>query len=127
MVAVVYDLRTRQIPDILSVCLLFLAVTATGLHLHSVGWLDLCLGFAVGLIVGLVLFWLEGFGGGDVKLCASLGAVLGFKAELGVLFYMAIFGALLAMFAKLRKEREFAYAPAIAFGLLSFILRGYLR
>jgi prepilin peptidase CpaA len=121
----VFDVRSRQIPDTLSVCLLVLAFIATGFHLHRVGWLDLVLGLSLGFMVGLILFRLGGFGGGDVKLLASLGAVLGFKAELGVMFYIAVLGGVFALIAGLRREREFPYAPAIALGLLAFIVRGY--
>jgi len=98
---------------------------STGLHWHRVGWFDLFLGLAVGFAAGAILFALGGLGGGDVKLLAALGAILGFKGELGVLFYMALAGAVLALLARLRKQREYAYAPAIAIGLLAFILRGY--
>ena len=108
-------------------CLLVLALISTGLHLHTVGWLDLFLGSSLGFGVGLILFRLGGFGGGDVKLLASLGAVLGVKGELGVMFYVAVMGAMFALAAHIRREREFAYAPAIALGLLSFIVRGYFR
>jgi len=127
MAAVFFDLRTRQIPDTLPVCLLAVALLATGFHLHRVSWLDLCLGLGAGVGVGTVLFALGGFGGGDVKLLASLGAVLGLQAELGVMLYMALAGAVLALAARLAKQSEYPYAPAIAFGLLAFIARGYLR
>ena len=127
LTAVVFDLRSRQIPDALSVCLLALAIVSTGFHLHRVGWLDLFLGLLIGFTAGLILFALGGFGGGDVKLLSALGAIVGLKGELGVILYMAVLGALLAVVARLRKQREYAYAPAIAFGLLAFIIRGYLR
>jgi Flp pilus assembly protein protease CpaA len=126
-VATAFDLRSREIPDTLSVCLLGLAAVATGFRLHDVGWVNLALGLGIGLGIGLVLFRLGGFGGGDVKLLASLGAVLGWRDELGAMFYMALWGGCFALVAALRKEREFPYAPAIALGLLAFIVRGYLR
>ena len=127
VVAVVFDVRSRQIPDSLSVCLLGLALVATGFHLHSVNWLSLVLGMVLGFGSGLILFRMGGFGGGDVKLLASLGAVLGFRDELIVMLYVALVGGLLALVALLRGQREYAYAPAIALGLLSFILKGYWR
>ena len=124
-IAVFFDLRSRQIPDMLSVFLLVMALAATGFHLHRVGWLDLLGGMAIGLSIGSILFRTGGFGGGDVKLLTSLGAVMWLKGELGVLFYMAILGGVFALVARLRRQREYAYAPAIALGLLAFILRGY--
>ena len=109
----------------LSVLLLVLALAATGFHLHRVRWPDLLGGMALGLSIGLILFRIGGFGGGDVKLLTSLGAVLGFKGELGVLFYIAILGGIFALVARFRRQREYPYAPSIALGLLAFILRGY--
>ncbi len=122
-----FDLRSRQIPDTLSVCLLVLAFSATGFHFHRVSWLELFLGISLGFAVGLILFWMGGFGGGDVKLLASLGAVVGVKGELSVMFYMAILGGILAILAGIRRRPDYAYAPAIALGLLAFIVRGYFR
>jgi Flp pilus assembly protein protease CpaA len=109
----------------LSVLLLVMALATTGFHLHWVRWPDLLGGMAIGLSVGLILFRTGGFGGGDVKLLTSLGAVLGVKGELGVLFYTAILGGLFALVAHFRRQREYPYAPSIALGLLAFILRGY--
>ena len=91
-------------------CLLAVALIATGFHLHRVSWIDLLLGLSFGFSIGFVLFWLGGFGGGDVKLLSALGAVLGFKGELGVLFYVAILGGVLALVARMRREKEYAYA-----------------
>jgi prepilin peptidase CpaA len=124
-VAVIFDLRTRQIPDTLSVCLLVLALAATGFHLHRTGWMDLGLGLTLGLGLGTVLFWLGAFGGGDVKLLAALGAILGFKDEMEVMFYTALWGAAIAALASLWKQREIPYVPAIAMGVLVFIIREY--
>lgn len=126
-VAVVFDIRSREIPNALSWGLLGVGLAATLLRLHNIGWLSLAGGVLFGFLAGLGLFRLNAFGGGDVKLIASLGAVMGFKDIIGVLFYVAIFGGILAVVARLRREREFAYAPAIALGLLAFIVRGYFR
>lgn len=125
--AVVCDLRSREIPNVFSMCLLLLASTSTGLHWSRVNWLSALAGLGLGLAVGVALFWMGGFGGGDVKLMGSLGAVLGWEGELGVLFWMALFGGLLGVVARMRGHREYAYVPAIALGLLAFIVRGYFR
>ena len=89
--------------------------------------MNLISGLALGFVSGLILFRMGGFGGGDVKLLASLGAVLGLRDELTVMFYVAVVGGMLALVALLRGQREYAYGPAIALGLLSFILKGYWR
>ena len=76
----------------------------------------------VGVSIGVFLFWLGGFGGGDAKLLAALGATLGPRALLPFLFYAAIAGGLLAGVALVRGKRDLAYAPAMALGLLVFLM-----
>jgi Flp pilus assembly protein protease CpaA len=70
------------------------------------------------------LFQLGGLGGADVKLISALGAAFGLRNEITLLFYVAVAGAILALIAKFRGQREFAYAPAIALGTLMMILNG---
>jgi len=117
VIASIFDVRTRQIPDSISIGLLLWAVATTALGTSSHGWVSLVLGMGLGLSVGVLLFWLGGFGGGDVKLLASLGATLGLRAFPAFLFYAAIAGGLLAALALLRGKRDLAYAPAMALGL----------
>jgi prepilin peptidase CpaA len=121
IVATVCDLRTRTIPDWISLVLAALGLAGNAL-LSPVSILDglmvAGLGLAVGAIVGLCLFGLARFGGGDAKLIAALGAVLGPVALLGTLFWMALAGAALAIGVSVRGQRDLAYVPAIAIGLL---------
>ncbi len=123
LVATGFDLwNDRQIPDTLSVLLLLWAIVATATGWSSVTFGQLALGAAVGFGVGAVLFWLGGLGGGDVKLIAALGACLGPSALWGMLLYVALAGGVLSVIALLRGQREIAYVPAIAMGLLVYIL-----
>jgi prepilin peptidase CpaA len=122
--ATVCDLRTRQVPNALPLLLLILAVIATGLGWHAAGWMSLMIGFAGGLLAGLVGFALGMMGGGDVKLLAGLGAVLGMERVLPVLFWVAVVGGLMGVIGRLRKQREIPYVPAIAAGLLLFLVLG---
>ena len=56
---------------------------------------------AARLACSAALFYLGGLGGGDVKLMAALGAVVGPMALLCDLFWMALAGGLLALVANL--------------------------
>jgi prepilin peptidase CpaA len=122
LVAVVFDLRKREIPDSVSLVLLAAAVIATSLDWHEIGWLGLFGGAALGLAVSVGLFALGGLGGGDVKLLTALGAALGPAALLQSLFWIAVAGGVLAAIAALRGKRDFAYGPAIALGLLAHLI-----
>jgi Flp pilus assembly protein protease CpaA len=125
LVAVGFDLfRQREIPDVVPVLIFLWAVIAAVAGWKTHDWISQAAGCALGLGIGLVLFQFGGFGGGDVKLIASLGAVFGFATELSLLFYVAIAGAILALIAKFRGKNEFAYAPAIAIGVFVVTLHG---
>jgi prepilin peptidase CpaA len=125
-IATVYDLREREIPDWLSLVLLGWAVAAVATGLSAVGWLGLVGGAALGLAIGAPLFALGAFGGGDVKLVTALGAALGPAALVATLFWVAIVGGVLALVAKWRGQRDLAYVPAIAIGLLIHLVRAEL-
>ncbi len=100
--AFVWDLRTRRIPNWLTVSSLLLAL---GFHLSIRGWSGLMFaasGFGAGFGILLVLWLIGGGGGGDVKLMGALGAWLGPATTLIVfvsssLLAVAIFGGILAI------------------------------
>src|SRR5215469_1571613 len=87
VVATVWDLRKRQVPNAFPLLLLVLALVATGYGWHAVGWLSLLIGLTVGLVIGLISFGLGMMGGGDVKLLGSLGALMGMQQFWPVLFW----------------------------------------
>jgi prepilin peptidase CpaA len=125
--AAILDLRQREIPDAISVALLVWAVVATVLGWSGHGWLSLTFGLGMGLSIGLGLFWLGGFGGGDAKVLAALGATLGARDLFSLLFYVALAGGVLAVVALVRRQRDIAYVPAIALGFLAFVIARGLR
>ena len=121
LIATICDFRTREIPDSISIAIAILAVIAS-----SAGWLGIGLpwvaaGGIVGLMIGYTLFRFAQLGGGDAKLLASLGMLLGPVGILILLFGMAIFGGVLALVAMLRGKRDYAYAPAITAGFVWYI------
>ena len=75
-------------------------------------------GSLLGLGLGAAVFYFGGLGGGDVKLLAAIGAVVGPWTLLSILTWMAVAGGILALVAAARRKRHFAYGPAIAFGVL---------
>lgn len=68
------------------------------------------------------MFRFAKLGGGDVKVIAAVGALLGPVGLLIVLFWMAIAGGILALIAMLRGQRDYAYVPAIAAGYLAYLI-----
>ena len=122
ILAALCDVSKRQIPDAIPIALLGWAVGTTAFGTASQGWISLALGLGLGFSIGAFLFWLGGFGGGDAKLLAAVGATLGPRALLAFLFYCAIAGGLLAAIALLRGKRDLAYTPAMALGFFVFMM-----
>jgi prepilin peptidase CpaA len=116
VLAVVYDLRTRQVPDWISLAILGCAMVAVACGWSDVRWPGLFGGLLLGVLCSVPMFCLGGFGGADVKLIAALGATLGPVNFLCMFFWMAMAGAVLAVVAKLRGQKDFAYVPAIVVG-----------
>ena len=122
VLATILDLRTREIPDAIPIVVIGWAVGATAFGISPHGWISMMLGLGFGAATGLLLFWFGGFGGGDAKLLAGVGAAVGPRALPVFLFYAAIGGGVLALVALVRGKRDLAYAPAMAIGLLVFMM-----
>ena len=122
LAATAHDLRSREIPDGISLALLVFALAAASLGWNGLTWMNLAIGFGVGLCVSATLFYLGGLGGGDVKMIAALGAALGWLGILQVLFWMALSGGALALVAAARGQKDFAYGPAILTGTFVYAL-----
>lgn len=111
-----------------------IAALAGGLLCHSLdnGWRGAgaaLAGAAGGFAVFLVFYLLGGMGGGDVKLMAGFGSLLGMERLLEAAFWTALLGGLVAVLAiavaALRKRHRtgegrpvaIPYAPAIVAGV----------
>ena len=145
------DLRIRRVPNPLNIGIaaLGVALAASGHGTVSL-WLALG-GCAVGLLAMMPGYLIGATGGGDVKLVAAMGTMLGPRGVLFAVVYTAIAGGLLALIVAARRRRlrgtmertaallrtgganaaeiehgsadnRFAYAPAIAIGSLAVAL-----
>ena len=91
------DLRTRRIPNVIT-----MSAAGLGLLMAAAGWSGISVGaalggFAVGMLCMLPGHLLGRTGGGDVKLFAALGAMLGPDRIFIAFLYTAICGGLLAV------------------------------
>jgi prepilin peptidase CpaA len=141
------DIKTRRVPNPLTMGIAALGVTLAATDVSGVGTSNALLGFAVGLLFMLPGFLIGATGGGDVKLLAALGTMLGPRAIGFAFLYAVIAGGILAVAVALQRRRlretldrtaalvmtrganfaevelvsqnnRFAYAPAIALGAL---------
>ncbi len=126
LVASVEDLARRRVSN-------WISITALGAGFCCLGWergwrgvLSALCGSAAGFAVFVILYRLGGMGGGDVKLMAGLGAVLGWERLPAAVLCTAVCGGLLAVLwlgtARLAcgqagsRIEAIPYAPAIAVG-----------
>ena len=101
VIACAFDLRTRRIPNALT-----LSAALAGLFVHvmqsgAAGAQFAAGGWVVGLLLLLPYFALGGMGGGDVKLVAALGAWLGPAQTFWLAIYAGIAGGVIALFVAL--------------------------
>ena len=122
LIATWCDLRTREIPDWISVALVLMGITAAGFGWAGVRWWMVLSGLLLGFLIGVAFFHFAGFGGGDAKLIAGIGAILGPVGLLFSLFWMAVAGGVLALIAMIRGQRDYAYGPAIAAGYIAYLV-----
>jgi prepilin peptidase CpaA len=123
IVATVYDLRGRVIPNWIAASLLGCSAFCIAAGLSDLTWTSFAYGTATGFALTIPLYALGAFGGGDVKLVVAIGAALGPTALLSVLFWVALCGGIFAIVALVRGRRDLAYVPAITSGLLLYWIR----
>ena len=121
VIAMIFDYRTREIPDWISLGLVGVAIVAAIIGWEGIRWWMVLSGGMLGLLVGSLLFHYAEFGGGDAKLIIGIGSILGPVGLLIALFWMAIAGGVLALIAMIRGQRDYAYAPAIAAGFAGYM------
>jgi prepilin peptidase CpaA len=105
LVATIVDLRTRRIPNVLTG-----TMAGAGLGLAVFGLGGISAGAAVlGCVVGLVLMLpghaLGATGGGDVKLMAAVGSLLGPLVVVNAVLFTAVAGGVLAVTVAIQRRR----------------------
>lgn len=139
LAASIEDLWRRKVSNWIALAAFVSGVVAqSGLFGWSGFW-DALLGSVIGFGVFLIFFLMGGMGGGDIKLMAGFGAILGSQLIVVAAMMTAIVGGVMALvFLIVNKLRRLAraaeetvtplrkesipYAPAITLGvLLSFL------
>ena len=99
------DLRTRKIPNSLTVCG---AAIAFGLHIYyggMAGAMQSLAGTGLGLAIFLVLYIAGGMGAGDVKLFGAVGAFLGPQAVILAFVFTGLLGGIAGIALALYRGR----------------------
>lgn len=139
LVGSLIDLKYRILPDEITCVGTGLALILSGcfpvLH-HAASWNEGVVRSFIGLLFGggfiyfsakLVEIFVkkEAMGGGDIKLMALVGALLGVSGALWTIFVSSLTGSLIGMYYRLRKgEETLAYGPHLAFAAFLYVLVG---
>ena len=130
------DMDHRIIPDRFSIGLVIVGFILA-LFDPMMGWINSLAGIVLGGGILLLVAWVyykltgrEGLGGGDIKLLAGLGALLGWHSVIMVMFYSSVIGALygifMMIFMKKGRLTEIPFGPLIGASaiLYYFIVEG---
>lgn len=131
----IVDFKTMYLPDEYNYFLLWSSLIATAL---SFNFMQIDLKDSVlGVVIIYSLTWViaftvsklkgvEAMGGGDLKLLAAFGAMLGVKGALFTLLYSPVIGILFYIYFKVRNKdsSEFPYGPALILSAWTYIICG---
>lgn len=128
------DIDHQIIPDVISLPGIILGFCASFI-IPSVSWHDSLWGILLGggslfAVAYLYAFFTgkEGMGGGDIKLLAMIGAFLGYKAVLPVIFISSLLGTFVGVPLMLLKKADGRYAipfgPFLALAATIYLFAG---
>ena len=123
----VIDWRTYEIPFGCNIIIGILGIVRVFLNLAH--WYDYVIGFFAVSGLFLIIYWItkgRGIGGGDIKLMAAAGLLLGWLNILLSLMIGSIAGSVihLALMKIQGKDRVLAFGPYLAFGIFISMLYG---
>jgi prepilin peptidase CpaA len=98
LIAIIWDLKYHKIPNWLTLPALLLGVVIN-IALNPGEWYFPFAGLLAGFILLFIPFALGGIGGGDLKLLAALGAILGVRAVLWIFLIGGVAGGLFSAVA----------------------------
>lgn len=123
----VIDWRTYEIPFGCNIVIGILGIVRVILDLAH--WYNYVIGFFTVSGLFLIIYWItkgRGIGGGDIKLMAAAGLLLGWQNILLALMTGSIAGSVihLTLMRVQGKDRVLAFGPYLAFGIFTAMLYG---
>lgn len=127
IIVAMIDIDTMEIYDRFHALLLILAIFF--LFITPLSFLDHLIGFFIISIPFYIIAYLTGgMGGGDIKLIAIAGLLLGYKATLVAFFIASLLGGSMAIYLLLTKQKDrkslIAFGPYLCIGVYFAYLYG---
>lgn len=123
----IIDLRTFEIPVSINIFILILGIIRAAINLKNIGY------YIIGLFIVsvplLLLFYItkgRGIGGGDIKLMAAAGLLMGAKEIVLALILGCVIGSIIhiALMKICKKENVLAFGPYLSLGIFITMLYG---
>ena len=105
ILAVLYDLKFRKIPNAIVLFGLIYSLVFQWLNIGGAGGLNWLLGILIGFICLFPLYYLRGMAAGDVKLMMAVGGFLGYPLIFKAVACVFISGGIMALIFILLKGR----------------------
>jgi prepilin peptidase CpaA len=105
LVAAIYDLRFRRIPNWLNLSGVILGLAVNTFLFARSGFIVAVLGIACSLAVYVPLYLIRGMGAGDVKLMAAVGAIAGPWNWFAIFLATALLGGIVSIVFVALKRR----------------------
>ena len=105
VVAAIYDLRFRRIPNWLNLSGVILGLGLNTFFFARAGLIGAVLGIGCALVVYVPLYLVRGMGAGDVKLMAAVGAIAGPLNWFGIFIATALLGGMVSILFVALKRR----------------------
>jgi len=128
--AAIYDIKSRQIPNVLVLCMIgtWILIISTVLFIDVnqavFTLIDSGFGFILGGGIFILVYFVShrGLGGGDVKFVAAAGLYLGLGSTVASIFLgtllAAITGLVLILFKKITRKDKMPLAPFLLVGIV---------
>jgi prepilin signal peptidase PulO-like enzyme (type II secretory pathway) len=125
------DYRTKKIPNAMVVALMPLAVVSVFMYPEVTGYSRLIGIVAASLpMLFITLIWPNSFGGGDIKLMAVVGTILGWQLTLFAFVIASLLGICqtitLFVLKKATMKDAIAFGPALCIGTITSFVAGDL-
>jgi len=129
VIAAVYDLRYRRIPNWLTLSTVLIGFGLNGFLYEWTGLRTAALGLGLAFLIYFPLYVLRGMGAGDVKLMGAVGSLVGAANWFGIFVLTAVLGGAVALILLLFKGRLLRTLSNVGYMLkeLLFLRAPYMK